>query len=160
MANAKCPKCGMELPQMLLAAHTEDCEVVSDEPVDTSEPTPSIREFLKANEDMDLTDPDEDMFPDLIADERDESGGVAELSVDDEFSRLVGSLDLSDIGPMIPDVNVTLLDDAELSRRFNEVREDLMARGEMINCKTQTGRDLHSQRAAYIIELRKRGLMT
>ena len=143
----KCPTCGMELPEMLLEAHVASCQdVPTDEPED---------------------DNDDDMFPEVGLDldalgtmgEREGSGGIAELDPDDEFTRLVGMLDISDIGPLIPDVNVTLLDDAELSKRFNETREELMTRGEMINCSTQTGRDLHSMRAAYIIELRKRGLL-
>lgn len=158
MANAKCPKCGMELPEVLLTAHVDACDEVSDEPIDDTQPLGSIRDFIAENREA-LEDDPVDMFPEIIAEEREESGGVAEASVDDEFQRLVGMLDLSEIGPMIPDVNVTLLDDAELSRRFNETREELMARGEMINCTTQIGRDLHSMRAAYIIELRKRGLL-
>lgn len=147
--KSECPNCGMELPEALLGAHVAGCD---------EEPQSTVRSL-----------PDDDMFPELDApmdldplgtmDEREGSGGVGEISIDSEFEKLVGMLDLSDIGPMIPDVNVTLLDDAELSRRFNETREELMSRGEMINCSTQTGRDLHSQRAAYIIELRKRGLM-
>lgn len=158
MTNARCPKCGMELPEMLLSAHVDSCEEVSDEPIDTTV-SESIRDFIAENKDV-LEGDDDDMFTDILAEEREGAGGVAELDPDDEFSKLVGMLDLSDIGPMIPDVNVTLLDDAELSKRFNETREELMQRGEMINCTTQAGRDLHSIRAAYIIELRKRGLMT
>jgi hypothetical protein len=75
--------------------------------------------------------------------------------VDDEFAKLVGQLDVT---PAIVDVNVTTLDDLELNRRFTTVNQSLLERAEMINPTTQTGRDLHSERAAYLIELRKRGL--
>lgn len=152
-----CPKCGMELPEMLLAAHIEGCD---EEHPETPEETESIGDVMKKEEDVSV-------FPEIplnidnlgTMEEREGTGGVADMSVDDEFARLVKSLDLSDIGPMIPDVVVTTLNDAELSSRYNEVREQLMDMGEMINCSTQTGRDLHSQRAAYIIELRRRGLL-
>src|SRR5690349_10092704 len=73
MTNARCPKCGMELPEMLLAAHVEDCDEVADTPVDDTEPLGSIRDFIAENKDA----LDDDLFPDLIADERDGAGGVA-----------------------------------------------------------------------------------
>lgn len=162
MERPRCPKCNMELPEALLAAHVAMCDDDTPEEnfVEPTTPVGRIRDFIKGH----LVGNDEvDDFLNLddlgTANEREGTGGVADVSVDDEFSRLVGMLDLSDIGPMIPDVVVTILDDAELSKRYNETRDELIKRGEMIKCTTQTGRDLHSQRAAYIIELRKRGLM-
>jgi hypothetical protein len=157
-AAPKCPKCGMELPEMLLNAHVESCTeegtvdtVPADAPQDISLPP-----FMTGPSD------NEDLFDDLLGgtmEEREDSGGVMEPDLDDEFNRLVKQIDLSEIGPMVPDVVVTTLDDAELSSHYSQVREELLQRGEMINPGTQTGRDLHSQRAAYIIELRRRGLV-
>lgn len=153
-----CPKCQMELPEMLLAAHIEACDEEHPETVEQNDPPGGE---MTGQEDTDLFPEVTPFDIDILGtmDEREGSGGVADPDVDEEFQRLVGSLDLSDIGPMIPDVVVTTLDDAELSSRYNETREKLMEMGEMINCSTQTGRDLHSQRAAYIIELRRRGLL-
>lgn len=82
-------------------------------------------------------------------------GTKFESEVDDEFMKLVGQLDIDE---GIVDVNVALLDDMELSKRFSEVKQALLGRGEMVDPKTQTGRDLHSERGAYLIELRRRGL--
>lgn len=150
--GVKCPNCGLEFPEALLALHVSTCEAEPDEgAVDLDEEEIKEIEF-QAN------------APDYLdalgtAGEREDSGGLMEPDLDDEFARLVGMLDLSDVGPMVPEVVVTTLDDEQLSRRYNEVREELMQRGEMLNCSTQTGRDLHSQRAAYIIEMRKRGMM-
>lgn len=73
----------------------------------------------------------------------------------EEFERLMEGLDLT--VPVNVEV-VTLLDEVELSRRFNSVKQELLQRGEMISPKTDTGRELHSQRTAYILEMRKRGM--
>lgn len=74
---------------------------------------------------------------------------------DDEFNRLMEGLDLT---VPINVESVTMLDEVELSRRFNEVRGELLTRGEMISPKTDTGRELHSQRAALLVEMRRRGM--
>ncbi len=78
-------------------------------------------------------------------------------SADDAFFSIVEGLDFD--ARMIVDVNVTLLSDIELMTRYGACREELLERREMQNPRTETGRELHSQRAAYIIELRKRRLM-
>lgn len=153
-----CPKCGMEVPESILTIHVASCEATPPEaPVEGFSDADALRM-------MDGLDKENDgIFDDILggtAEERQGTGGLMEPDLDDEFARLVGQLDLSENGPIVTDVVVTTLDDAELSLRFNQVREELMSIGEMINCTTQTGRDLHSQRAAYIIELRRRGLMT
>jgi len=74
---------------------------------------------------------------------------------DDEFQRLMDGLDLT-----IPTnvESVTMLDEVELSRRFNDCKQQLLRRGEMISPKTDEGRELHSLRAAYIVEMRRRGM--
>lgn len=55
------------------------------------------------------------------------------------------------------EVNVSLLSEPELSKRLTHVTQDLLNRGEVLKPTTETGRDLHSERSAYILELRKRG---
>ena len=73
----------------------------------------------------------------------------------DEFNALVEGLDLT-----VPtDVEeVALLSEVELSSRFNKVRQDLLARGEMMDPKTDTGREMHSKRMAYMLEMQRRGM--
>ncbi len=58
---------------------------------------------------------------------------------------------------VIQDVEVvSTLDAASLLRRFAQVELTLRERGEMMEATTDTGRELHSARAAMLIELRKR----
>lgn len=73
--------------------------------------------------------------------------------MDDEFRKLIERADLA--APLNVE-NVALLNDVELSSRYNSVRQELLSRGEMMMAKTETGRELHSQRTAYLIEMRKR----
>lgn len=54
-------------------------------------------------------------------------------------------------------VDVTTLNVAELVTRLEETRQNLFKLGEMLDPKTDQGRELHSTRAALLIELRKRG---
>lgn len=165
-----CPHCGDEIPAVLYEAHIEACE--------TNPETSSSGALLEResepelpNVSSSLPDPNalvgggEELFGDMSfptppleevqAEEQESDEQSDQQRDDDEFTRLVGQLD---IDPSIIDVNVTTLDDLELNRRFTEVKQELLNRKEMIDAKTQTGRDLHSQRAAYLIELRKRGL--
>lgn len=64
----------------------------------------------------------------------------------------------------VPDENdpsilrVDELDDLELVRRAETVRQALLASGQMMEADTPTGRALHSQRVALIVELHRRGL--
>lgn len=46
--------------------------------------------------------------------------------------------------------------DLELSGRFNEVRSRLIELNEMQDPRTEEGRELHSLRAAYLIEMARR----
>lgn len=58
---------------------------------------------------------------------------------------------------VVQDVEVvSTLDAASLLRRFAKVELDLRERGEMMEARTDTGRELHSARAAMLIELRRR----
>lgn len=77
---------------------------------------------------------------------------------DDEFAKLTASIDMGDMPDPSDTVNVALLDDAELNKRFTLCREELMNRSEMLKPSTDRGRELHSERAAYLIELKKRGM--
>lgn len=75
---------------------------------------------------------------------------------DEIFAGLMAGLDLQE---PVDTVNVALLDEVELSKRYNAVKQSLLERGEMLNPKTQEGRDLHSERAAYLLELRRRRMI-
>lgn len=88
-----------------------------------------------------------------------EPGEFSDEEVNDQFAELTQHLDL---GEFVSDprdaVSVAMLDDAELVSRFTLCREELFKLGEMLTPKTQRGRDLHSARAAYLIEMRRRRL--
>lgn len=82
-----------------------------------------------------------------------------------EFDKIVAGLGDLEFSPadIVP---VSILNDAELSTRYSRVRQELLRLGEMLpeteigRPHSETGRRLHSERACYIIELRKRGMMT
>lgn len=80
---------------------------------------------------------------------------MATLEPDDDIRHLIESLGQPDIGTV---ETVSLLDDAELASRFNRVNQQLLDRSEALKATTETGRDLHSERSAYIYEMRRRGL--
>ena len=125
-----CPNCGMELPPVLLQAHIESCTGMTPDEYEEARQRAVERHPCSRKDD----------------------------ETDLEFFSLMEQLDV-DPRTMV-DVNVRLLNDAELSSRFSQVRQELMERGEMLNPTTQTGRDLHSERCAYLLELRRRGLLT
>lgn len=56
-------------------------------------------------------------------------------------------------------LNVTTLETMELLNRFQQLTEELKDREEALRPRTQEARELHSQRAAMLIELRNRGIM-
>lgn len=56
-------------------------------------------------------------------------------------------------------IDYTKLETIELSRRLNHIKQELFDRKEMMDPRTDEGRDLHSERAAILIELHKRGVM-
>lgn len=73
-----------------------------------------------------------------------------------QFEDFEISADILD--PSKDPTNVQTLSDAELSEAFNIVRDKLIAMNEMLGePRTQEGRELHSQRAAYLIEMQRRG---
>ena len=74
---------------------------------------------------------------------------------DDLFADIVAGLDLHEPKDT---VNAQSLSNAQLSAVFNEVRDQLIQMGEMMEPKTDVGRDLHSRRAAYLIEMSRRGM--
>lgn len=51
------------------------------------------------------------------------------------------------------------IDDASLLKKFRDLTEELKDRKEAIHPTTATGRDLHSERASCLIELKRRGIM-
>lgn len=53
---------------------------------------------------------------------------------------------------------VTAIPDLDLIKFYDEVKEDLLERGEAIQQTTQEGRDLHSWRVALLVEIRRRNL--
>ncbi len=55
-------------------------------------------------------------------------------------------------------VTVSTLTDRELISRFGKVTETLLQRGEVLHPTTETGKDLHSERDAYMVELHRRKL--
>lgn len=76
----------------------------------------------------------------------------------DEFDFSEMEAQLEDI--QLPEVmSVGVLDDMALLTRFRDLTEELKDRKEAMNPKTQTGRDLHSERNACYVELKKRKLM-
>lgn len=80
------------------------------------------------------------------------------MTHDTEFDAIVAGLEGElDFSPTDV-VSVAILDDVTLSSRFTAVRQELLKLGEMISPTTETGRRLHSERAAYLVEMRKRGM--
>jgi hypothetical protein len=77
------------------------------------------------------------------------------LGDDDLFARLEAEL-----GDVTVDVeDVTALDPAELLRKFHRVERDLEEMGEIVIARTDQGREYHSRRSAYLLELRRRHMM-
>jgi hypothetical protein len=78
------------------------------------------------------------------------------LDPDDEGMRAM----IDELGLAEPDadISVCLLTDLELINRFNAVTQELLALGEVTKQKTEQGRDAHSCRSAYLIELKRRRL--
>lgn len=57
------------------------------------------------------------------------------------------------------DLVVSSLDNMTLLETYHTTISELEKLGEMLNQKTQEGRDLHSQRTACLVEIRKRKLL-
>jgi hypothetical protein len=80
---------------------------------------------------------------------------VSTADPEDTMRQMIDALDLPAADP---ETNVQLLNELELCNRFDSVTRELMRLGETLMPKTQHGRDLHSTRAAYLIEMKRRGL--
>lgn len=76
----------------------------------------------------------------------------------DDFDFSDMEAQLGDI-EVIPIFTITVLDDAALLKKYRDLTEELKNRKEAIHTRSETGRDLHSERAACLLELRKRRLM-
>jgi hypothetical protein len=73
---------------------------------------------------------------------------------EEEMAAMINSLGLDAVTePAISD-----LDHRQLLIRWNEVTQALAKRGELLDPKTQEGRDLHSQREALRLVLHEQGL--
>lgn len=77
--------------------------------------------------------------------------------IDEMFERMTEDLDIP--APQVAMVTVSTLSDYRLSKEYNRVRRELHERGEMLNPTTETGKDLQTEFQAYVIEMRKRGLL-
>jgi hypothetical protein len=77
--------------------------------------------------------------------------------IDNIFKRMVKDMDIDPAHMGV--VNFSVLQDQELLKRFTEIKTELYSRGEMINPKTDTGRDLSAQYHACLYELKKRRIL-
>lgn len=75
------------------------------------------------------------------------------MTMDDPFDEIVAGLEIE---VPEPTRSVRDLSDEELSSALNEVRQQLLAMGEMHHQTTKAGRGLQSLRAALLIEIRRR----
>lgn len=71
----------------------------------------------------------------------------------DEFDDIIGDLEFDPPPSIIP---VSTLNEFQLSDRLNDLKEELLQRGEALHPTTQTGRDLHSERTAILVEINRR----
>lgn len=75
---------------------------------------------------------------------------------DDLFTRLEAELGEQDVNDVL---DVTTLDTHDLMTRFHAIERELRDLQELHFPRTREGRDLHSKRAAFQLELRNRHLM-
>lgn len=73
----------------------------------------------------------------------------------DMFAQFEAQFDEPDLEDAI---DLSKLTDLEISTMFSDVRRDLLASEQMMNPTTERGRELHSQRAALLIEMSRRGM--
>lgn len=79
--------------------------------------------------------------------------------VNEIFSRMLDDLELTEqnvenIGVVV----VSSLSDLELLAKFEQAKQELHSRQEVLLPKTEVGRDLHSIYHACLLEMHKRGL--
>lgn len=77
------------------------------------------------------------------------------MTIDDPFDAIVAGLE-EEIKTPDRMLSVRDLSDPELSSALNDVRQELLERGEMQAQTTDKGRGLQSLRAALLIEIRRR----
>lgn len=82
-----------------------------------------------------------------------EDPDVVLAALEDQLSDVAVTFDSID-----GDESVRTLTDPKLILELKRVRDRLLGRGEMLNPTTADGRELHSRRAALLIEMRRRGL--
>jgi len=80
---------------------------------------------------------------------------MSTIDPEESMRQLIESLDLPTDDPQL---NVSSLPDNELNAGFILVEQELLNRKEMLHPRTQEARDLHSLRAAYMIQMKRRGL--
>jgi phage regulator Rha-like protein len=78
------------------------------------------------------------------------------VSTSDPFGELERMVEELDVAGHLREY--TTMTNAQLVRRYNEVKEALKNRGEIVEPRTDTGRDLHSQHTALLNELHERNL--
>lgn len=76
----------------------------------------------------------------------------------DPFDAIVADLDF-DIEVPEDVVDVTALNDVDLSKLHTRNRQQLLELGEMLAPRTDAGRVLHSERVSLMVEMRKRRLI-
>jgi hypothetical protein len=74
----------------------------------------------------------------------------------DPFAELEAMVEDLDIAGHLREVKE--LDNAALVHRYGHTKEKLKALGELVEARTDEGRDLHSEHTAILDELRERGL--
>lgn len=73
------------------------------------------------------------------------------------FRRMVEDLDVAP--EHLGVISVTSLQDHELLTKFNDTKNELRERSELITPRTDTGRDLSAQYHACLYELKKRKIL-
>jgi hypothetical protein len=81
--------------------------------------------------------------------------GVA-VSAPDPFDDIARMVEQLDISRHLDEVHA--LNNHDLVRRYNSVKEELKARRELVEARTDEGRDLHSEHTALLHELHERHL--
>lgn len=78
---------------------------------------------------------------------------------DTDFDDIVANLDMNIEVDKTGTLDVRALDNLELVRRNEKVRQELISLGELTveNPTTQRARDLHSERVALMVEMARRG---
>jgi hypothetical protein len=74
----------------------------------------------------------------------------------DPFAELEAMVDDLDVASHLR--HAKTLTNARLVSRYSQVKEELKALGELVEARSEKGRDLHSEHTAILDELRERGL--